>query len=117
MDVLAIIRRLLGAIIILLCADSVRAISTPTVSALYSPSHLTQHAEAHKVLQAQTPSLLASLLSKSRRPITLSFVSDPEMAPMQWNPSRHRAEEKSQSVRCQRAQSAHGISFQPTLAD
>src|SRR5437588_12924884 len=116
MDVLAIIRRLLVAIIILLCADSVPAISTPTAGALYSPSNLTQHAEAHKALQAQARSLLDSLISKTRWPITLSFVSDSEMAPTQPNPSCNRAKEKSQSVRCPPAQSACGVSLQPPLA-
>src|SRR6266852_196970 len=84
MDVLATVRRLLVAIIILLCAVSAPAISTPTAGALYSQNNLAQHTEARTAPQAQPLSSLASVTSEARRPITSNFVSEPEIAPTQW---------------------------------
>ena len=113
---LTAIRRLLVAIIILLCSGFGPTISTPTAGTAYSQSNLIEGTAARRAPHAQALSLVASVISGARRATTWNSGSEPEMVPMEWNPSRHRTEENSETAMWPPAQSVRRSYFQTTLA-
>ncbi len=118
MNLLASIRRLLVAMIVLFCVGSAATSSTRTASGAYNKSNTMQHVSIQAAPSSQALSLLAPVTSLFFQSVLVNSCAASELALVQGSASRNGIEERRERSRSpQHNQPAEASARLPSLVE